>query len=374
MTEIRLAPVPDHLTEPIIGPEGPGPLTAVEGRQPTPRLAQSTITLPDGHQVGLSITGQGIPLVVVHGFSAEGILYAQTLSRLVGMGYRVIAVDTAGHGGTYGLPEGGGNLSDYSALLGRVLDHLGIRRAVLAGHSMGGRLVVELAATAPERAIALLLLDAIVGDSWDRIVWWSRRVPPVLGVIGATLMVDSASTLPVFRDPRQAAKLIRLGLPTVTAHARRPWRLFGPAVSILRSAPSRELLERVAANGVSVYVLHGDRDYAVPLSTARSAAHLANGQLVVIEGGSHSWVLKDPETLPAIVYDLLGDGLGSAQRRALLHAGLLPGEATPADVEAAFYERGALVQRLAPVEATISGGPPAPPTRRARYRWTITTP
>jgi pimeloyl-ACP methyl ester carboxylesterase len=374
MTETRLVAVPDHLTEPLVGPEGPGPVTQVEGLQPSPRLAQSTVILPDGHEVGVSVTGQGIPLVVVHGFSAEGILYAQTLSRLVAMGYRVIAVDSAGHGGTFAIPGGGGDLAGYADLLRRVLDHLGIRRAVLAGHSMGGRLIVELAAETPERVIALLLLDAIVGDTWDQIQQWSRWVPGVLGVIGATLMFDTASTLPVFRDPGQAVKLVRLGLPTAMAHARRPWRLLSPAISILRSGPSHELLEEVAGHGVSTFVLHGDRDYAVPLSTARSAAGLANGQLVVIHGASHSWVLKDPETLPAIVYELLGEGLGAAQRRALLHAGLLPGEATPADVEQAFYERGALVQRLAPAEITSVGGEPAPPTRRSRYRWTVTTP
>ena len=112
----------------------------------------------------------------------------------------------------------------------------------------------------------------------------------------------------------------------------------------------------------------------MPLSTARSAAHLANGQLVVIRGASHAWVLKDPETLPAIVYELLGEGLGAAQRRALLHAGLLPGEVSLTDVEEAFYERGALVQRLAPAELTTQGGEPAPPTRRPRFSWTVTTP
>ncbi len=362
-----------HLTEPIVGPEGPEAAVVIaEGRRLTPRLARSTITLDDGHQVGVAVTGQGIPLVVVHGFSAEGILYAQTLSRLVAMGYRVIAVDTAGHGGTWGLPGGGGDLADYAHLLRRVLDRLGIRRAVLAGHSMGGRLVVELAATEPQRAIALLLLDAIVGDDWDRIQRWSRRVPPVLGMIGASLMVDSASTVPLFRDPGQAFKLIRLGWPTVTGHVTRPWRLLGPAWSILRSAPSHDLLEEVAGHGVSVFVLHGDRDLAVPLATARSTAALTNGQLVVIHGASHSWLLKDPETLPAIVYELLGERLGTAQRRALLHAGLVPGEATPADVEAAFYEPDALVRHLAPPEATTGTGRPAPPARRPRYRWTVT--
>ena len=74
--------------------------------------------------------------------------------RLVDLGFKVIAVDTAGHGGTLGLPTGAQSLASYAELLGRVLDHLGVKRAVLAGHSMGGRLVTELAATQPERVIA----------------------------------------------------------------------------------------------------------------------------------------------------------------------------------------------------------------------------
>ena len=120
-----------------------------------PRLTRHQITLSDGHEVGLAVCGRGVPLVLVHGFTAEGMLYAQTLSRLVGAGFRVIAIDTAGHGGTLGLPTTGASMEDYTRLLARVLDELGIRRAVLAGHSMGGRLVTELAAQEPERAIGV---------------------------------------------------------------------------------------------------------------------------------------------------------------------------------------------------------------------------
>ena len=155
--------------EPIEGPTSTAEVDEA-APPPRPRLTRHTIELSDGHQVALSMSGRGIPLVVVHGFSAEGFLYAQTLSRLVGMGYRVIAIDTAGHGGTHGLPRTGAQLADYAALLRRTLDDLGVHRAVLAGHSMGGRLVTEFAAAAPHRVIALLLLDAIVGEPWDRIV------------------------------------------------------------------------------------------------------------------------------------------------------------------------------------------------------------
>ena len=226
--------------EPIIGP-GLEPDEEVDVT--LPRLARHQITLDDGHTVGVAVCGRGVPLVVVHGFSAEGILYAQTLSRLVDLGFKVIAVDVAGHGGTLGLPTGAQSLSSYADLLARVLDHLGVKRMVLAGHSMGGRLVTELAAAQPDRVIGLILLDAIVGDTWDRMVYLYRFFPPLMLGTGGTLVVDTITTVPWFADPRQAMKLGRLVAPTIRGHLRQPWRMLAPAASILRSRGSRRMLE-----------------------------------------------------------------------------------------------------------------------------------
>jgi pimeloyl-ACP methyl ester carboxylesterase len=331
--------------EPIIGP---GPEPDEEGQLALPRLARHEITLEDGHTVGVAICGHGVPLVVVHGFSAEGILYAQTLSRLVDLGFKVIAVDTAGHGGTLGLPTGAQSLASYSVLLGRVLDHLGVGPAVLVGHSMGGRLVTELAASEPRRAIAVILLDAIVGDTWDRMVNVFRVFPPLLVGTGATLLVDTITTVPWFRDPRQALKLGRLVAPTIRGHVRRPWRLLGPAASILRSKSSRPMLDQLRHDRIPVFAIHGDRDLAVPLATAKDAARRARGDLVVVHGGTHSWLLKDPETMPAIMLALMRGRLGTAVLKTKLDRGIDPADATDDEVEAALYAPGALVLELTP--------------------------
>ena len=78
--------------------EGPESEAApMRGRVPAPRLARHTVRLDDGHRVQVAVAGRGVPFVVVHGFSAEGLLYAQTLSRLVSSGFKVIAIDTAHH-------------------------------------------------------------------------------------------------------------------------------------------------------------------------------------------------------------------------------------------------------------------------------------
>ena len=159
-----------------------------------PRLARHSFTLSDGHRIGLAVSGRGVPLVVVHGFTAEGFLYAQTLHRLVAKGFKVVAIDMAGHGGTQGLPASGARLGDYAELMSRCITELGIRQAVLAGHSMGGRIVAQIGAAHPDQVVALLLIDAIVGDTWDVMVNVFRLNPLLLGVIGAALLADTATT------------------------------------------------------------------------------------------------------------------------------------------------------------------------------------
>lgn len=352
---------------PVEGPVSAGP----DGTVPIPRLARHTIRLEDGHKVQVAVAGKGVPMVVVHGFTAEGLLYAQTLSRLVSYGFKVITIDTAGHGGTDGLKIGGGDLAGYAELLGRVVDHLGIKRAVFVGHSMGGRLVTELLANQPEKAIAMILIDAIVGESWDRRVAVSRLAPPLMAATGAVLLADTMTTLPVLKDPRQAIKLGRLWAPVWLRNATHPWDVLGAGISILRSGPSRWMLERLAEELVPVFVIHGDRDSAVPIQTARDAAARARGELIVVHGATHSWPLKDPETMPAIIADLLDDSLGEACRVAVTQEGLPLHVEDLGQVEKVLLERKALVQSLTPElrfeKNRVRKGHP-------RYRWTRSVP
>jgi pimeloyl-ACP methyl ester carboxylesterase len=353
-----------EIVEPIQGPVLDAPLAATTVE--APRLARHRIELSDGHKVGVAVAGRGIPLVVVHGFSAEGFLYAQSLSRLVKMGFRVIAIDTAGHGATQGLPLSGQSLNDYAELLGRVIDELGIDRFVVAGHSMGGQLITRLAARRPDRVIGVVLIDAIVGDTWDRMVYLFRVAPPLLSAVGAVLLVDSVSIVPAFSDPRQATKLLRLVVPTLVGHVVQPWRLLGPMLTILRTRSSRYALDELARHDVPVFVLHGAWDVAVPHRTARDTARRTDGVLVTIEGAGHSWLLRDPETLPAIVAELLATELGESIRTKLRAAGVRAKYPTLDDVEAVCYAEHATVFDLAPADTRkVTVGR----HRRPKYRW-----
>ncbi len=293
----------------------------------TTGLTRRTVALPGCPRVGVALGGPpaGIPLVLAHGYLADGLLYAPALVGLIRHGFRVIAVDSAGPvaaavGDDDGAPVGHRLLTS-ARLVGRVLDELGVDRAVLVGHSMGGRLVAELAADQPDRVLGLVLVDAAVGQPWDRLVAASRLFPPLLAGWGALLLTDLLVTFPVVTDQRRAAALARTLVPTVFGNARHPWRIWGPLVSLLRSGPSVGALDRIAAAGVPTAVLHGEGDLGVPLASARDAAARTHADLVVVHQARHSWLLKDAGAFPAVLAHLWDGRFGAAVRT---RAGVAP--------------------------------------------------
>ena len=275
-----------------------------------PRLRRRTIELEDGHRVGISICGRGVPLVMVHGVIAEGMLYARTLRRLAGAGFRVIAVDSAGHGRSAGLGRRGWTWDSYVELHDQVLDHLGIEKAVLVGHSMGGRIVVDLAARRPERAIAVLPINAAIGGWWDKLTAAAGVFPPLFPLGIGLLVADTA--ISAVQGRAQMGSLARLAAPSLLERLRSAPSLPAAVIATARAQGSIETLRSLGDQGVPVIVLHGDRDLTIWYPNARQAAEAAGGTLVRIEKGLHSWLLEDADTLPAIIGSLLEGVLGRA--------------------------------------------------------------
>jgi len=275
-----------------------------------PRLRRRSLTLPDGHRIGLSVCGEGVPLVMVHGVIAEGMLYARTLRRLAGAGFKVFAVDSAGHGRTGGLGRKGWSWDAYVDLHDQVLDELGIERAVLVGHSMGGRVVVDLAARRPERAIAVVPINAAIGGLWEQLTGASRVVPMLFPLGLGLLVADTA--LSALQGRKEMGALARLAAPSVGQRLRELPSLPAAIWATAFAKGSIDTLQRLGEDEVPVIVLHGDRDLTIWFGNARQAARAAGGTLVRIEKGLHSWLLEDADSLPSVVGALLDGPLGRA--------------------------------------------------------------
>ncbi|MGV9776259.1 alpha/beta fold hydrolase [Streptosporangium sp. NPDC003464] len=108
----------------------------------------------DGRRLSyVDFGGAGRPLVALHGHMSEGASFA-ALAATLAPEWRVIAPDQRGHGESDRAADYSreGYVADVVALL----DHLGLDRAVVLGHSLGAINAYQLAARHPERVSALV--------------------------------------------------------------------------------------------------------------------------------------------------------------------------------------------------------------------------
>jgi pimeloyl-ACP methyl ester carboxylesterase len=100
-------------------------------------------------------SGQGHPLVFVHGYLAGSGIWAAQIDRFSAQ-FDVICPDLAGFGesGALNAPN---SITGHAKQVLDLLDHLGVTSFDLVGHSMGGMVVQEMARLAPERINALVL-------------------------------------------------------------------------------------------------------------------------------------------------------------------------------------------------------------------------
>jgi pimeloyl-ACP methyl ester carboxylesterase len=116
----------------------------------------------DGVKIHYTIAGQGEPVLLIHGFTAN--IQAQWelpgIIKALAEDYQVIALDNRGHGKS-GKPH---DAKKYGMAMVedavRLLDHLKIKKAHVVGYSMGAMITAKLIATHPDR-----LLTATLGGS-----------------------------------------------------------------------------------------------------------------------------------------------------------------------------------------------------------------
>ena len=122
-------------------------------RQP----AANTIALGELDVHCLDWGGDGAPMLALHGLASSGHWYRR-LAPYLYADYRIIAPDQRGHGATTQAPSG----YDWQTLSEdavRLMDHFGIERAVVLGHSWGGHVSSNLAMRFPDRVSRLVMID-----------------------------------------------------------------------------------------------------------------------------------------------------------------------------------------------------------------------
>jgi len=122
----------------------------------------------NGVSIHYETLGRGRDVVAVHGIAANVAFWFPRVAPALGAAARVTMYDLRGHGHSE-MPLRGYSPAEMANDLLGLLDHLGIARADLVGHSFGGGICLELAVRHPERVRSLVLADAtlpvLMGES-----------------------------------------------------------------------------------------------------------------------------------------------------------------------------------------------------------------
>jgi pimeloyl-ACP methyl ester carboxylesterase len=102
-------------------------------------------------------TGAGPAVMLLHGFPSDGSLWDNVVGK-IGEHFTVIVPDLPGSGKSP-LDKATG-ISDMAVQIKRIMDHEGVDKAVVAGHSMGGYVALAFAALYPERLAGLSLVHS----------------------------------------------------------------------------------------------------------------------------------------------------------------------------------------------------------------------
>jgi pimeloyl-ACP methyl ester carboxylesterase len=245
----------------------------------------------DGVQIHYEIHGKGPALLLTHGFSATGEMWAGQLPALT-PDFTVITWDMRGHGRS-DYPEDQGLYSEEATVadMAALLDAVGAEQAIVEGLSLGGYMSLAFHATHPERTRALLIIDTGPGykndqarDGWNESA--IRRAERF-----------EADGLP---DPAKVGAEVRL------ARHRDATGLARAARGMLTQKNAR-VIESLPAIKVPAIVIVGADDTPFLAASDYMAAKIPGAKKAVIAGAGHSANIDQPEAFNATLLNFLRD-------------------------------------------------------------------
>lgn len=231
------------------------------------------------------VAGGGPDLLFVHGWAASGRMWLRSMHALR-QSFRVWAVDMAGFGDSDNPGEGWYTLERCTDYVAHFCEEVGIQSATVVGHSLGGRVVLDLALRHPDlvrRVVAVsptitgrlgLNLDVLLmGRVGETLLSLSQRIWP-LAEAGVMTQVMTPRYLNSECMARASTDLRRASGDAI--------------VGSLRALVNQDFSPNLPHIKQPALLIAGERDITVPPSDARLAAEMMpNAELVTLKGVHH---------------------------------------------------------------------------------------
>lgn len=249
--------------------------------------------------------GRGQPIILLHGWINSWDVWRKAMIELgTGGNYRVYALDFWGFGDSAkGQGDGSGltfRIDSYVEMVRQFMDTLGILKAPLFGHSMGGTVALKFALENPQRINRVAVVGApIVGSSLN----------PFLKLAGYGLIADIVWRFPVLlklvmhtllaRDSQEVREMIFRDVQRTTLES------FFRSIGDLRDTDLRPQLPALAMPALGIF---GANDNIVSPNNAQLLSNCVAGATVVIMHHSRHFPMRDePDKFLTVITQFLSD-------------------------------------------------------------------
>jgi len=228
--------------------------------------------------------GSGAPLMLIHGFPLDHTIWNK-VSNLLKNDFDLILPDLRGFGQSTTV-ETPYTMSDMANDLAGLLNHLGIEKIALAGHSMGGYVALAFAKEYPQRVSGLgLVASQAAADPPERKAGRYATADEVskkgVGIVaeGMTSKLSADAGVQAFVRP-----LMEQQTPSAV-------------IGALKAMAEREdLLFHLSSVSFPVTLIHGDTDALIPVERAREIkAVLPSTRLVELLDTGHMPMMESPK-------------------------------------------------------------------------------
>ena len=173
----------------------------------------------DGANLAYSDEGSSTtlaPMVLIHGWGCDH-TSLQTQAEYFSTTRRVVSVDLRGHGES-DAPAGDYTMASYAADIAWLCKALGLQKPIIVGHSMGGNILLELAARYPETPGSIVLIDSVLFPSQEVVERSRSFIAALEGPDFAVAYRGGLSRLHLLTDEIAAYDSVFSSLPRASQH------------------------------------------------------------------------------------------------------------------------------------------------------------
>jgi len=253
-----------------------------------------------GIKMGYEETGEGVPLVLIHGHPFDRSMWREQIAAFNSK-YRVIVPDLRGYGKSK-ISSDKTMLEEFARDVAGLLDELKAEDIILCGLSMGGQIAFEFYRLFPNRVRALVLADTFAQlDDAER---KQGRYDTAERLLREGMQDYAEEVMPKMIAPKNIAEQ-----PTVAAHVLsmiRGTSAKGAAAALRGRAERPDYTPLLPKINVPTLIVVGSLDEFTPVADAEFMRdRIPDAKMAVIEGAGHMPNLENPVEFNRIIAEFI---------------------------------------------------------------------